>query len=132
MNRIIQNLFFISVLLGSGSTLRGQEGVQGQDTLSRQSRLNIDSYLRLSNQQLADFSNKNYFIEWSAARFQNRLTGYMDRNSDFMRSCAYRFSETEKNLFFQEAFMRYKLINTQLLIEHGTGMKYRPVFIKIN
>lgn len=92
----------------------------------------IDSFLRLSDQRLADFMERDFFIEWSSNRFRSGLNGYFDPNSDFIRSCSYRLSDEELNMYNREALMRFKLLNTQMLIDHGRGMKYRPVFIKIN
>ena len=92
----------------------------------------IDSFLRLSDHRLADFMGRDFFIEWLTNRFRSGLNGYFDPNSDFIRSCLYRMTGEEINLFNREALMRFKLLNTQMLIDHGRGMKYRPVFIKIN
>lgn len=129
MPRILEIILLLAVC--GADELCAQATNRAGDSVYAGRRLSIDSYLRLSNQRLADFSERDFFLEWSSSRYRSGLYSTFNRNSDFMRSCEYRFSESERTLFLRESLMRYKLLNSQILIEHGTGMKYSPVFIRI-
>ncbi len=60
-----------------------------------------------------------------------RNGGFMDPNSDLIKACSYRLDIKEKNLYFRESLIRYKLLNTQMLLDEAKGMKWGPALIRV-
>ncbi len=53
------------------------------------------------------------------------------RDSELLKACTFRFTPIQTQMFKEELNRRITLLNPQLMIDRGTGRRWRPAMINV-